>query len=111
MKPEENMWYPGLDYKGREGDYAQTIDDLALSQVIELVQKRANEDYVWIMANGMSGDSPVRMEKMLVWVTNERNIKQCVEHIWSEGMHHERTVDSVCRELGEITHKLGRPSD
>lgn len=106
MKPEENMWYPGPDYKGREGDYAKKISECEIDEVLELVQQRACEDYDWIMRNGMASDSEERMGKMLAWVSNHNNITQCVQ----ANLENDPTVDWVCRELGKITHKLGRPN-
>ena len=103
MKPEEIMWYPGLDYVGREADYTKHISECEIDEVLELVQKRAQEDYDWIMRNGMASDSEERMGKMLAWVSNHNNITQCVQ----TNLEEDPTVDWVCRELGTITHKLG----
>lgn len=101
---DQNIWYPGLDYKGREGDYAQPcVGTFPQEMVIELVRKRAQEDYAWVMANGMASDSEERMSKMLVWVSDYKHIHQCLT------ANPDETIDWVCRELGKITHQLGRP--
>lgn len=100
------IWHPGLDYQPRtEGDYDKLVADVPIERVIELVQQRAKEDGEYCIANGLVGEdnaSEPKMRRMMEWVSREKNIRQCLEHIDGE-----RTVDWVCRDLAEATQVIG----
>lgn len=106
IQPNENMWYPGLDYEGRYEDYADKVDDLSLNRVVELVQKRAKEDGEWAIEHGLVDDSEEKMRAMMAWVSDSNNIIQCLSHIRKESMGNERTVEWVCRDLATATHAI-----
>lgn len=107
IQPNENMWYPGPDYAGRDVDYLELVGDSTRDRVIELVQKRAKEDGEWTIENDLVGDKPDKMRAMMVWASNENIINQCLDRITEEGMERQRTVDWVCRELAEATQIIG----
>lgn len=107
ITPETNIWHPGPDYKGREGDYAKTIGELPDGRTIELVQQRAQEDSLWAIEHGYASDTAL-MGRMAEWVGEPKNIAQCLERIYSEENAHICTVDWVCRELAKVTQSIAR---
>jgi len=106
---EEVIWYPGI-YGGRRIDtsYTQTIADVSLAELTELVQKRAQEDGQWSIDNGLVGDNEDKMRRAMEFVSNPMNIQQCVSHILKEEAETERTVDWVCRDLANASKMMVR---
>lgn len=108
MNDENLMWFPDPDlYVGRDDpDYTQTVKDLPLERVIELVQTRATEDGEWGIANGRVGPnnrSEPKMRRMMEFASDPKNIEQALDYIYKEGTADERTVDFVCRELAKAS--------
>lgn len=103
IEPKMCIWYPGPDYKGREGIYAQTVGELKDPAVIEFVQMRAREDGEWAIKNHLVGDNEAQMRQMMEWTSNPKNIAQCLEHVYKEENAHIRTVDWVCRDLANAS--------
>jgi len=98
---DQTIWFPGV-YNGRQGDYAQLVSDVSLNELTELVQKRAQEDGEWAIANGHVGENNENedtMRKMMAWVSDSVNIQQCVGHILKNKADTTTTVDWVCRDL------------
>ncbi len=95
---EQTIWFPNI-YSGRKGVYAKTISEMPLVELMDLVQKRANEDGEWTIDNGFVGNNEDKMRKMITWVSDPENIHMCVDAIREEQLEHVRTVDYVCREL------------
>lgn len=111
IKKEEIIWFPGI-YRGRtEGEWIKPVSDFliykgaigALVIIEELVALRAKEDGEWAIENGLVGDNEDKMRRMMAFVSDEKNIQQCVEHILKEGMEMERTLDFVCRDLANAS--------
>lgn len=103
--PEQTIWFPGI-YGGRtDAEYTQPVGELLfeIQVIVERVQRRAQEDGEWAIANGFVGDNEDKMRRFMEWVSDETNIRQCVEHIRKEGMEMERTVDFVCRDLANAS--------
>lgn len=100
---EQTIWYPGPDYIGREGDYAKEVLDVTDDTLIELVQKRAQEDGEWAIEQGRVGGRPEFMRKMIEWVSDPKNIRQCS----AANLDKAPTVDWICRELANVTKHLG----
>jgi hypothetical protein len=67
------------------------------------VQKRAQEDGEWAIANGHVGDNEDNMRKMMAFVSDEKNIRQCVGIFIKEDLEGKRTVDFVCRDLANAS--------
>lgn len=106
---EQVIWFPDEDvYYGRQSDeYTQFLKDTPLAMVIELVQKRAKEDGEWAITNNMVGENNVheaRMRWMMGFVSSEKMIKQCVNHVFTEGLEAECSVDYVCRDLATASN-------
>jgi hypothetical protein len=108
---EKTIWFPGFFYNGREGDYAKAVNELERETIIELVQKRAEEDGEWAIENGHVGNNEDVMRKMMAWVSDPKNINQCLDHIHKVNMGHERTVDWVCRDLANGSKWVGGSRD
>jgi len=106
---QETIWFPDISgiYKGRmDSDYTKLVADISVDDLIELVQKRAQEDGEWAIANGHVGEHNEhedKMRRMMEWVSKLENIKQCVEHIYKDGLENKRTVDFVCRDLANAS--------
>lgn len=99
----QTIWFPGI-YEGRTDDeYTQRIADISLVDLTELVKKRAQEDGQWAIDKGFVGDNEAIMRKMMEFVSDNKNIQQCVGHIVKEGVEEERTVDWVCRDLANAS--------
>lgn len=102
----EIIWFPGI-YKGRlTVEYTQTIDGLTFEEVCKLVQKRAQEDGEWAIANGMVGknnENEPKMRRMMEFVSDPKHIEQCVDYIYKEETEGVRTVDFVCRDLANAS--------
>lgn len=100
---EQTIWFPGI-YAGRtDSEYTKLIADVSTTELIELVQKRAHEDGWWAIDNGFVGDNEDSMRKMMEFVSDEKNIRQCLDHILKSGAEEERTVDWVCRDLANAS--------
>lgn len=99
---EETIWFPGV-YAGRQGDYAKQARDVPIEQLIELVQTRAKEDGEWAIANGFVGENEANMRKMIEFVSDEKNIRQCVDYVLKEKTGVDITVDWVCRDLANAS--------
>lgn len=106
ISEEQTIWYPGI-YSGREGVYAQKVNEIPFKVLMDLVQTRAKEDGEWTIENDFVGDNEDVMRKMIAWVSDPENISQCVSHIYKEGMGKERTVDFVCRDLANGSKWVG----
>lgn len=103
---KQTIWYPAPDYVGRTDlDYAQPVLGTSLDTTVSLVQKRAQEDGEWIIAQGLVGDHEVNMRRMMEFVSNSTNIAQCVGHV-SKNRQNETTVDWVCRELAQAAKDI-----
>lgn len=99
IEEQEIIWYPGI-YGGRtDAEYTQIATHLNFEDLVELVQKRAQEDGQWAIDNGFVGDNEDNMRRMMAFVSDEKNIRQAIEYILKEGTEEERTVDFVCRDL------------
>lgn len=96
IQEHETIWFPGI-YSGRQGDYANNASNLDIDEIVELVQTRAKEDGEWAIENGFVGDNEDTMRKMMAWVSNPKNIEQCVAANPNE------TVDWLCRDLANAT--------
>lgn len=109
IKEEQTIWYPGI-YGGRlEAEYAQPISALIhdnMDGLIELVQKRAQEDGQWAIDSGHVGDNEANMRKMMAFVTDPKNIVQCVAHVRKERMENTRSVDWICRDLANASKHI-----
>ena len=100
---EQTIWFPGI-YGGRtDGEYTKRVADVSLAELTELVKKRAQEDGQWAIDNGHVGDNEASMRKMMAFVSDEKNIQQCVGHILKEGSEEISTVDFVCRDLANAS--------
>lgn len=102
---ESIMWFPGF-YKGREGVYAQEAWRIPQEELVGLVQKRAQEDGEWSIANGHVGGEEDMMRKMMEWVSRPKTIIQCLEANLDKGP----TVDWICRELAEASQRIAEGS-
>src|SRR3954454_22585158 len=103
IEEQETIWYPGI-YGGRtDEEYTQIATHLNFEDLVELVQKRAKEDGEWAIDNGFVGDNEDKMRRMMAFVSEVKNIWQCLEHIHKEGLDHERSVDWLCRELANAS--------
>jgi hypothetical protein len=100
---EMTIWFPGI-YGGRTDDkYTQLACHIPAIDLVILVQDRAQEDGEWAITNGFVGNNEDKMRRMMAWVSDEKNIEQCVEHIRKEKLENLRTVDFVCRELANAS--------
>lgn len=100
---EQTIWFPGI-YGGRTDEiYTQVAMHLNFEDLVRLVQKRAQEDGEWVITNGFVGKNEDKMRRMMAWVSDETNIRQCVEHIHKSELDHVRTVDWVCRDLANAS--------
>lgn len=106
IAPVTNIWYPGPDYKGREGVYAKTVGELPDEDTTTLVRHRAQEDGEWTIENGLVADHAKYMRKMMAWVADPTNIAQCLEHLYKDEEAHIRTVDWVCRDLANASKAI-----
>lgn len=107
---EQVIWFPGI-YSGREGDYAKPVVEFSDEELVELVQKRAQEDGEWAIETGHVGHHEDLMHKMMEWVSRRENIIQALEHIHKENAHTERTVDWLCRDLANASKLIGGSRD
>lgn len=96
---EQTIWFPGI-YSGREGNYAKLVADMPEEEVIKLVQHRAKEDGEWAIENNRVGGRAEFMRKMMAWVSNEKNIRQCL------AANPDETVDWICRDLANATKRI-----
>jgi hypothetical protein len=108
IEKEELIWFPvDSAYESRKTvDYDQPIENMPLEDIIELVQKRAQEDGEFCIENDMVGpnkESEPKMRLMMAFVSDPKNIEQAVDYIYKEGTAGERTVDFVCRDLANAS--------
>lgn len=104
------VWFPGI-YGGRtDPEYTQPVGELLskMDVVIERVQKRAQEDGEWAIKNGFVGDNEDKMRRFMAFVSDETNIRQCVEHVCKEGRAADTSVDWVCRDLANASKWMVR---
>lgn len=100
---EQTIWYPGI-YAGRtEEEFLLHVSQVSVETIVDVVQKRAEKDGEWTIANGRVGDNEDKMRRMMAWVSDERNIRQCVNHIYTEKQERQRTLDWVCREMANAS--------
>lgn len=114
MDPEElekhsytTIWFPGV-YSGRQGVYAQTVQFIQFDDLVELVQKRADEDGNWAIDNDFVGPNEDKMRRMMEFVSDPTNIRQCLEHLTKNNEESIRTVDWVCRDLAKASKMMVR---
>lgn len=99
------IWFPVNEvYEGREGPYAQRASDIRSDELVELVQKRAQEDGEWAIENGHVGENEDMMRQMMAWVSRRETIIQCADANLDKGV----TVDWVCRELAQASQFIAR---
>lgn len=100
---ETTIWFPGV-YAGRTNpEYTLPAAYINFEDLVKLVQQRAQEDGEWAIANGFVGDNEDKMRRMMAFVSDEKNIRQCLEHIHKEGLDHKRTADWLCRDLANAS--------
>lgn len=99
MNEAETIWFPGIYHGRTSAEYLELVSDITIDELIQRVQKRAEEDGEWAISNGFVGDNEEKMRRMMAWVSEETNIRQAFEYIFQEGSEKERTVDYVCRDL------------
>lgn len=102
IQDHETIWFPGI-YSGRQGVYAQLAGLMPEDELIELVQRRAQEDGEWAIENGFVGDNEDIMRKMMAWVSTPNHIRQCL----SANLHIGPTVDWICRDLANASKWVG----
>jgi hypothetical protein len=111
LEEHETMWFPGI-YGGRQySPWTKIATHINFDHLVALVQKRAKQDGEWAIENGHVGDNEDIMRKMMDWVSEEKHIRQCVDHIHAEGKDDERTVDWVCRDLANGSKWVGGSRD
>ena len=108
IRKEQLIWFPIQEaYEPREEpEYAQNIAGLTLDQVVELVTKRVNEDGQFSIDNDMVGEnreSEPKLRVMMEFACDRKNIEQCIDYIYKEQTEGEKTVDFVCREMGNAS--------
>lgn len=108
LPQETNMWWPGLDYQERGGNYAKSIADVSLVELTRLVKTRVEQDGEWTIKNKHVGDREELMRKMMAWASKDENIQQCVAQLVREGTEEDHTVDWVCRELAKAAKRIGK---
>jgi hypothetical protein len=129
IQNHETIWYPGI-YGGRRTEpWTSSIEELEDDEIVDLVQQRASEDGEWAIENGFVGENNEHeplMRKMMEWVSDEKNIRQCIEATRKEesrrmaqhklqadpddedGDEFEpRTVDYICRDLANGSKWVG----
>lgn len=105
---EELIWFPGI-YGGRtEGLWIKLVGDVPRDEIISLVQQRAKEDGEFAIENDLVGDNGDKMRRMMAFVSDEKNIVQCLEHIQNEDRNLKCTVDFVCRDLANASKVMIR---
>lgn len=100
IQPHQNIWHPEI-YDGRKGVYDTPARVYTDDKLVELVQKRAQEDGEWTIAQGLVGENEKLMRKMIEWVSRQDVILQC------RAANPEETVDDICRELASATKRIG----
>lgn len=104
IKPQENMWFPGPDYVGRQDELHQRYVSQVSEQVlVDLVQLRAVEDGEWAIENDLVSNEEL-MHRMMEWVSMETNIIQCKQN----NLDMNPTVDMICRELASVSQSIAR---
>lgn len=106
IQEHETIWYPGV-YGGRqESPWTDSVETVPTERIIELVHQRAEEDGEWAIANGHVGknnEHEAKMRRMMAFVSDEKNIRQCIDYIFTENTANVRTVDFVCRDLANAS--------
>lgn len=116
IQEHETIWFPGI-YGGRQWvPWTKSATGMSVDRVIGMVQQRAKEDGEWAITNGFVGNNEDKMRKMMEWVSDETNIRQCLESIRQEEEHaneignedyEPRTVDYICRDLANGSKWVG----
>lgn len=75
------------------------------------MQGRAQADGEWNIVNGFVGDNEDAMRKMMAWVSDEKNIRQCVEHLIEIGEGNVRSIEWACRDLANASKWIHGTSD
>lgn len=105
---DQVLWFPGV-YHGRfDEQYGRTVAMVENRELIRIVQARAQEDGEWAIENHLVGDNEDKMRRMMAFVSDEKNILQALSHIYAEDTQMERTVDWLCRELGNASKVMIR---
>lgn len=105
---DNNNCFTHAIYHGRdEEEYTRLVRDTPVEEIVASVQKRAEEDGQWCIDNDRVGNNEAKMRKMMEWVANETNIRQCVAWIMDKEPASDRTVDFVCRDLSNASKSLG----
>lgn len=99
IQPHQNIWHPEI-YDGRKGVYDTPARLYTEDKLVELVQKRAEEDGTWCIEQGLVGDNEDVMRKMMAWVSRRENILQC------RTANPDETVDWICRDLANATKNI-----
>lgn len=104
LREELIMWFPGM-YEGRQDGRwavpaADFVDKFGMPFLVAAVQKRAKEDGEWAIANGHVGQNEDLMRRMMQWVSDPKNIRQCFEANPNE------TLDWICRELAQASQQI-----
>jgi hypothetical protein len=105
------IWFPGIYHGRSDGQYGLKATDVPIDEIIELVQQRAQDDGEWSIDNGFVGpnnESEPKMRRMMAFVADEKNIRQCVEHIRAGNSPENATVDWVCRDLANASKVMVR---
>lgn len=100
---DQTIWYPGIYMPREDEKYTAIASHINFDELVKRVQKRAKEDGEWAITNGHVGENEAKMRRMMAWVSDETNIRQCLEHIHTEKQDHHRTVDFVCRDLANAS--------
>lgn len=102
-----HIWDPGVYQEPSEGDYAQLVKDTSIEKIIDLVKKRAEKDGEYSIANGHVGENnknEPKMRRMMAFVADEKQILQCVDHIFKiDETRETRSVFFVCRDLANAS--------
>lgn len=104
----QTIWYPGIYAPRTDGEYNSLVADVEIDTIIELVQQRAHDDGEWAIKSGHVGENEDKMRRFMAFVSEEKNVRQCVEHIYAEKQEKHRTVDWVCRELANASKVMVR---
>lgn len=105
---EATIWYPGIYHGRTEDEYTQQARNIPLNDLVAIVQKRAQEDGEWTISHGLVGDNEDKMRRMMEFVADEKNIRQCAEYIRKEKAGVDITVDWVCRDLANASKVMIR---
>lgn len=105
---EQNIWYPGDDYRPREDDkYPMPISEFDdLGEIVFLVRKRVGGDLELAVNAGYLGEDQFTMRDMMLYVINVKSVMTVLHGIAKTESENSITVDWVCRELGKNSRSL-----